>query len=161
MEKNNWHGIVALYERPYRLHAFLQIRDNLTDKEFWEIVGWIWIDNENIYQNFNEWHRLWSSNRTNRHLCMSEEEQQVIKSFSETITIWRGVRGKKYTRGLSWTIDRDKAIWFAKRFSSKNAVLLIEGTVKRTHVLAHFIGRNEQEIVALPKNVEKISTIVL
>lgn len=67
-------------------------------------------------------------------------------------TVFRGVAGrgaKRRLRGLSWTADRDKAIWFAKRF----AVTGIEGPavfqteIEAARVYAYTNGRSEQEFI--------------
>ncbi len=66
--------------------------------------------------------------------------------------VFRGVAGrgaKRHLRGISWTADRDKAIWFAKRF----AVTGIEGPtvfqteIEAARVYAYTNGRSEQEFL--------------
>jgi len=57
--------------------------------------------------------------------------------------------------GFSWTLDEEKARWFAAR-SSMETPLLARGTVSRRDVFAYLSGRGEQEIVCLPENVHNI-----
>ena len=66
---------------------------------------------------------------------------------------YSGGRGK----GLSWTQDREQAIWFAKRFHAVHGERgkVIEGICKKADVLAYFAGRDEQEIVVDPEKVMK------
>ena len=53
--ERNWHRIVWLHEKPYRLLAFLSIRDRLSDREYWEALGSIWIGTENLHDDQEQW----------------------------------------------------------------------------------------------------------
>jgi hypothetical protein len=70
-------------------------------------------------------------------------------------------RTKRSIRGLSWTLDRDKAIWFAKRFSMLPRLTprLVEGFVHKRHVLAYFGGRKEKEIVSMHVDVRGVTVL--
>src|ERR1700737_4874751 len=73
---------------------------------------------------------------------------------------WRGIAFRGRT-GLSWTLDRDKAVWFARRFSefSVGAARLFHGNVKRQDGHAFFSGGNESEIVASEVKVLKLEKL--
>src|SRR5258705_147764 len=75
---------------------------------------------------------------------MTEQERSFLAGLPEEITIYRGFNGG-HGEGMSWTLDRDKAIWFAKRFRSAPA--LATALAIRGDVHAFFSGRNEFEIV--------------
>jgi hypothetical protein len=61
-------------------------------------------------------------------------------------------------RGLSWTADKKKAEWFAGRFPTLNDKgFVASGWVRKDDVLAHFIGRQESEIVVLPDKVQDVA----
>jgi len=58
-----WSRYVGVYERPYRLEAFMEIADETCPWEYWEIAGWLWTDTENQWQNLSEWQEILSSPR--------------------------------------------------------------------------------------------------
>jgi len=60
--------------------------------------------------------------------------------------VWRGV-GERGRPGLSWTLNRNKAMWFAYR-AMGNKPRLLHGKALRRNVHALLLGRNEDEIVA-------------
>ena len=74
----------------------------------------------------------------------------------EAFDIWRGGVGQQSTDwhgvafGISWTRNRDVACWFALRPSGswiKGEPVVLKRTIERRDVLAHFTGRDEDEIV--------------
>lgn len=147
------HGYVFTHERPYRFQALLDT-DNWeleSDGDWFETAGEVWMDAEGPGINAEIWRsHVFCSNSSNRHRLMNEDELEDFNQIKEPITVYRGAGSKLYARsGLSWTTDRDKAIWFAHRFRTKNA-WLAEVTVKRMHIAAIFHRRSEAEII-LPK----------
>jgi hypothetical protein len=69
----------------------------------------------------------------------------------DPLTIYRGQDADR-PPGLSWTLDREKAERFARRFKSPAPTVLV-GTVARANVLGYFSGRDEAEVVADPADV--------
>ncbi len=74
----------------------------------------------------------------------------------EAFDIWRGGVGRPrndwhgVASGISWTRNRDVACWFALGPSSswiKGEPVVLKCTIDRRDVLAHFTGRDEDEIV--------------
>src|SRR6266567_9119101 len=89
---------------------------------------------------------------------MDREDLEVFHSLPHEIRVWRGCSGIRPGRvryGMSWSRDREKAIWFANRsrFSDLDYPIVLEATVRRPNVLAYFNGREEQEIVVKPGRV--------
>jgi hypothetical protein len=67
-------------------------------------------------------------------------------------TVFRGVAGtgaKRRLRGISWTADRDKAIWFAKRFAARGleCPTVFQTEIEAARVFACYNGRSEQEFL--------------
>jgi hypothetical protein len=48
---------------------------------------------------------------------------------------------------LSWTLDRERAEWFANRFDQKGIV--IEKAIGKEEIVAYFSGRGDQEIIVI------------
>lgn len=66
--------------------------------------------------------------------------------------VFRGVAGcgaKRRLRGISWTADRDKAIWFAKRFAARglSGPAVFQAKIEAARVYAYTNGRSEQEFL--------------
>lgn len=146
-----WSTAIFLHERPYRLDALAKYARQMDDKSYWDMVGNAWTDSENIWQNLSRWRDLWEAKRPDKDLVMTEDERDVLASLPDTIPVYRGVHGqgakKRVHNGMSWTIDRDKAVWFAERWKKPNPMVL-EGRVKKKDVHAYFAGRGETEIVS-------------
>jgi hypothetical protein len=155
-----WGSFVVLHERPYRLDALLRIVEHLSDTEYWQLVGQFWTDSENIRQNFKEWRALWSSQRPGREQAMDDEEQAFLAQLPETVTIYRGYQYAASRRGMSWTLDRDRAVWFARRFADhrKMQPKLATASVKRSNICAYFAGRGESEVIVLSRHLIDVSS---
>ena len=73
----------------------------------------------------------------------------------ETVTVWRGTSAlpfKQAVRGLSWTVDRDCACWFAMRFAGKNGnPLVLKASVPKSNILMFTDSRSEREAVIFDK----------
>jgi hypothetical protein len=56
--------------------------------------------------------------------------------------------------GISWTLDRERAEWFARRFSNEHwPGVVITGQVKRERIIALINDRQEREVVVFPRYV--------
>lgn len=158
-QSKEWRKYVFTHERAWRLHAFMAICDLIEDDcEYWGLVGGIWTDSENIWQNYTEWEDVLSSERGCRESMMDEGEQIALNLKPEEFTIYRGYNlydGGQPPFGFSWTLDKERAVWFANRFAShRGAAWVAKATVRKENVIAHFTGRGEEEIVVMPENVE-------
>jgi hypothetical protein len=165
LDKCNWSQYIWLHERPYRLDAFCSIAWRLAPtKLYWELLGEIWIDSENIFQNRDEWRELleqtYDDEKKHWH-HMSRPEDRVVFTLPpekggllDHTLIYRGYSNEDGLDGFSWTLDRARAKWFARRRTSEGQTALVaEALVARADVLAYHTGRDEQEIVALPECV--------
>jgi hypothetical protein len=144
--EKNIHSYVFTHARPFRFQALL-------DAKFWQdpLLGWyevagdVWTDTEGPGKNADIW-RSEVFCTMHCHMTMSEEEFAFFQTLKE-VQVFRGADSSKHARtGLSWTLDRNKAMWFAKRYSSKTP-WLAEATVKRPQIAAVFLGRGEKEVI--------------
>ena len=67
-------------------------------------------------------------------------------------TVYRGIGTESRENGISWTLDKEKATWFARRFSEG---YVIQGTVEKKDILAFFNDRKEKEVISSPRNVKE------
>lgn len=158
--ERNYTRFVYLHERPYRIDAFGKLLAfcDVNDHEYWTLLGDIWTDSENVWQNIELWRRYLSSDRPYRTDMMGMEEINCLyQDLDDTVTIYRGYTERGTAMGLSWTVNHITAKWFARRLSQPDEKLyLATGQVDRTDVLAYFDGRSETEVVVLPENVRGI-----
>lgn len=138
----NYSQAVWLHERPYRLDAFLAYMHKMTDEEYWSLLGGIWTDSENIHENMQGWLLALSVKRPHRNKMMAPEELEFFMALPTKLTIHRGGTPD----GLSWTLDKDTAEWFAKRFSHKKGKVHTRN-IDKHEAVAYFAGRGESEIV--------------
>ena len=145
LAEKNFSRVVFLHERPYRLNAFVQIADQLSDAKYWSLLSSIWTDTENAWQNLDEWRKLFNSNRPHQERLMDRDEILALSSLPDTVKVYRGCQKVVNEDGISWTLKRDKAQWFATRFSKDGVVL--EKEISKRDIIAVFTNRNEFEVI--------------
>jgi hypothetical protein len=164
IKSETWNTYVFLHERPYRFDALQEVMnlagwwDLYDEPELWKLIGSVWTDSENIWQQLEQWREIWQidCSPSSRAHAMDEDEQATLAALPETFTVWRGATHKGVADGLSWTPDKAKAIWFARRYAHpvEHPSHLAEGTVSKSDVLACF--SRENETVILPEFIRDI-----
>jgi len=151
--EEDWYRVVHMHERPYRLDAFLTIpAARLSDEDYWELLSEIWTDSENISENLATWKQLLNSDRPGRQRLMSQTERNTLRCLAETVTVFRGYSHPDAADGMSWTVDEDRARWFATRFEPEQA-WVASAQVSRDAVIAYLDRRGEQEILLNPEDL--------
>jgi len=145
LANNKYSSYIFLHERPYRLDAFTLIQSKLSDTQYWSLLSDIWTDTENQWQGLKKWKQLLSSNRPSRHYLMNEEEFNLLQSLPDEVTIYRGCQAGINENGLSWTLNKKKAEFFAKRFSKEGIIL--ERKIPKSNIIAFLNGRGEFEVI--------------
>ena len=147
-----WKTYVMLHERPYRLWAFMKINRiaTLIHEVYWDLVGMIWQDSENIWQETSNWEEVFTRRWATRHLMMDEGDKEFYDALPGTITVYRGWNGKpSRALGWSWTTDWDKAMWFSNRFEYQTRGVSIT-TVAKEAICGVMTGRGESEVIIQP-----------
>lgn len=146
----DWNRIIALHERPYRWDALDSIAHQMSPKELAQSFAWCWTDSENIWQSLESISDLIQQIKHPglRPYLMEADDLAHFQTLPESIQVYRGCLARNKS-GLSWTQDRDKAQWFAKRLTrSSDQPLLLTGDVSKDDVLFYTNARNEAEIIA-------------
>lgn len=150
MAENKWSTYIFLHERPWRVHAFLEIHDNMLDAQYWTLLRDVWIDSENIYSNHSDWWELLTANRRKRSMFMSRAERAAWRKLPEEIEVYRGTteeeRDSSYL-GFAWTLDKSRAAWFATRFARAGGPVLATAQVLKSDCIGLLTSRNEDEVV--------------
>jgi hypothetical protein len=147
---------VWLHERPYRLKAFSHIMHEIgKPEEYWPLLSNIWIDSENIWEEQKLWKVVLLYTMGDRNLFMTKEERSFLKKLPEKVTVYRGHKKNNKT-GLSWTLSREKALWFANRLNGEGFVA--HKTVSKSEIFAYLNRRDEDEVLLVLSwgKVEKI-----
>lgn len=158
--KGDYRRMIHLVQKPYKMQWLENLAPQMTDADYWMALGEAYIQQEFFDQA--ELRRLFTVDRPGRELLMDNEERAFLQTLPERFEIYRGYGTTLH--GWSWTLERDKAIWFAQRFAgvqNDEPPMLATGMVNKTSVVAYFAGRNESEIVVDPKKVKRIQKIEL
>jgi len=110
--EKNWSRFIFLHERPFRAEALESI-DGIPPKQFWPLVGEVWIDTESVRNDLEIWCTIWSRTDPDRVLAMTAEERAQLAELPSKLTVWRGVSHKDAVESLAWTLDRKIAVFFA------------------------------------------------
>jgi hypothetical protein len=161
-----WQYVFLIYERPYQLDALLDVADQIGDAEFWDLVGDVWRDTENAYEQYDLWYEVFHLDRACREEMMNAEEQEFLAKQPDQIKVYRGAATSldgayDAADGFAWTLRKSKARWFAERFrslfESEGAVPeILTARVEKKNVVAYFDGRGEREILVLPEHVHHL-----
>jgi hypothetical protein len=156
----NLNKAVFLHERPYRLDAFKDwvglIGSRVPNGVYWETVRQVWTDSENVHECWDDWLLVWRGDferhrLRDRRMATSLKDRRDLDKMPETLKVWHGEEHPERI-GMSWTLSRDIAAWFARRFGKKGGKLY-EGKVARSDVIAYMTSRGEEEILVEPSAV--------
>lgn len=149
----DWDTFIFLHERPYRASVCCEL---VSYKMFHpcmkpDLIRSVWVNTENAWQHSGTWDQIFGRMTPECfNEILDEDEQALRASLPDELTIWRGhdaQHGKAAQTSYSWTLDREKARWFAKRFSKEPVVT--EAQVKKEMAAGPFNDRGESEIILL------------
>ncbi len=165
--QKDWEAIIWLHERPFRIQAFFKYvaKKVESDKKYWKLLSSVWTDSENQFEHYQLLKLMLTCDRKHKECLMDLKDRAFLKKLPETnIQIYRGYSSEypKKKDGMSWTLDRDKAVWFANRLLARGArPILLSGLADKKNVHAYFSDRNESEIVIFPEHVRNRKKIPL
>lgn len=147
--------------KPYRL-AFLKYAARyLSERDAASALNFVWTTSEapNSDPNLSRRELLALFRSVSPALLMAKEELQVYEELPNPVTIYRGVTpyNAKMVKGLSWTLDRDTAEWFAHRYGSCGQAY--QAQIEKAHIHAVFLGRNEAEVIVDPNYLTELSQV--
>lgn len=157
--KQSASAIYFLLNEPYRL-TFLKFAQEYLSQEDFSVMladAWISTENPNMYPDLTRNELVAMFKAADSAELMSKDEQDMLNRLDEEVTVYRGVTpyNEKSIRALSWTLDYEKAKWFAQRFGESGTVY--EAQIKKEHILAYFDGRGESEVIVEPKYLTGIA----
>jgi len=158
MAENKWRQVVFGHEQLFYDQAFRKYLKHFDDKSYWETLSIIWTQQEQLWPDRKWFLQLFQAKRPKREHLMSAAERGTLAKLPVDFPIYRGFIGKR-GEGLSWSLSRKKAEWFARRFSVMTELgqpRLMLGVIKKKDVLAYFNARKEKEIVVDPAKVRSM-----
>lgn len=153
------HSITKLMCNKFLLVFFKYIREYLDPEDYAAELREAWLMTEfpNADPNLSLAEKVRFFRKADPKLLMSKSDYARFLSLPDELVVYRGVNRKGSYKGLSWTIDKERAEWFASRWEWNSAVY--RATVAKADVLAYFGERSEEEIVLDSrklKNIEKL-----
>lgn len=148
---NKSYGLTFLkFAKPYLSKADLS--ELLAD-------AWTRAENPNMDVNVTKAELVKMFKESDREVLMTLEERIRLSELADKLTIYRGVTtfNAKNIKALSWTVDRQKAEWFAHRYGESGTVYKTE--IDKAKVLAYFIHRGESEIIVNTKDLNTITAV--
>lgn len=160
-DTNDLFRLYHMIEKPYVLGFLKFAAPNLSKADFSTILADAWIRSEqpNHDPNLSKSKLLAMFRAADPKILMDAEEQEKLEALGDTVTVYRGVHSGKSNgiRALSWTLDMDKAAWFAGRYGRQGCVY--EAKIEKAHICALFLGRNESEVILNPKYLTDITQV--
>lgn len=159
-KETSLYSIIIMICKPYQLTFFKYIKDYLSEEDFSKLLISSWTSTEFNTNDKNVTLREFVSwfKKANKSYMMDESELKVFNDLPEEVVIYRGVGNRKYKNGMSWTLNKNKAIWFSKRFNFDDKHVY-QGIIAKKDILVYTNQRDEQEIIVDYKKIKNIGEI--
>jgi len=162
-KESNWERVIYIHERPYRWEALECVSTFLEKERLAQMFADVWIDSENIWQHQEVIGDLINQVKDTelKDCLMSEDDYLRYQLLPKTVEVYRGCLDHNQ-QGLSWTLDKEKAIWFAQRFQREGITpMVLSGRVNKSDILFYTDGRSESEVVVVSNNCVEITGCIL
>ena len=154
MNKNEALGYLFTCDRCNRLPRYFEIFDQIEQKDQYEVFLSVYKDLEFNFDWFLD--SMMDFFLRLKPVAMYEKIKKLADAEGY-ITVYRGkcTKSTSYKKALSWTLDKNKAEWFARRFqfSLNDKCYLYTGKVHHSDVVAYDNERNEKELICLRGSV--------
>jgi hypothetical protein len=162
LDSGDWEGYIDSHESHERLPAFIQLLadrgNHVTDREYWRLLAAVWTGHDVVYRDLPTWRWLFRSNRGERHHLMTEPERARYAELPDRVTVHRGSGQLAGRHGIAWTLDHERAVFFARDFprsprlrwlgiANPTGAYLATVTVRRERIIAWLDHRGEDELL--------------
>jgi hypothetical protein len=161
-KKADWMGAISMYTKQFLLQGFCNDMEHFDNATYWSLLAHVWMNTEFPWRDRRLLLDMFLSPRPERDKLIEESEHQALARLTESFPVYRGFLGRR-AKGLSWTTERKRAIWFARRFAKIGIgdPRLLSGIATKKDVLAYFTRREESEVVIDPEKVKEREVQVL
>ena len=147
--KKDYERLFTFVDKKILIPTFIELYNEIPDGQKYNVFNDLYMRSEFGFGMFPE--EILDDVFTKRKL--SKEWKERMKEFKKkakintdgTITVFRGEGSKSTKNGMSWTLDRKVANFFANRFESKGKV--VSKKIKPEQVLDYLPDRNESEVL--------------
>lgn len=151
--------VYMMIRKSYRLTFLKFVEQDLSREDMSKLLADAWTTSENPNQDVNvsltlatKWFK-----KADKHVLMDEEDYKVYESLPGVFKVYRGVSVSRNPHGMSWTVNKEKAVWFANRFNTADESGYVQAaTAHKEDVLAYFNTMGEDEIVINTKSLYDI-----
>ncbi|AZS12602.1 hypothetical protein HWB99_gp066 [Mycobacterium phage DrLupo] len=164
MSSRDFSQVIHAFERPYRIDAIGYVMEHcgdVTGIEMWTMLRVAWTDSENIWQNEQQWRDLfeeWYDDSREFFMTSESAQEWAMLPDDQPVPVYRGFSVDGREQGMSWTTDKIRAKWFARRFANdghgRGAARLAIGTVMKCDCIGYVNERTESEVVVFPEKVD-------
>lgn len=151
--------ILIFINAPY-YPAFLKYTYNdMSIQDMSKVLKMVWTETEfpNHDANLSKAEFIKLFKAADKKILMDKQEFNLFSQFPKTVKVYRGTKLEDY-KALSWTLDKQKAVWFSERFLKNNEKgIVYEAEIDRDYILAYFNGRDEKEVVLDYKKLKNIN----
>lgn len=145
----------------HRLYIFKEISSLLTEEDYCFGLKTSYIKTEGVNTkntkiSLEEVLKLFKN--CNLEMLMGDDYNTFV-DLPETLIIYRGTAQGNNASAISWTIDKERAIWFYKKYDSKGTVL--EAKIKKEDVICYLdkTACSEKEVIVDYKKVFDIKEL--
>ena len=172
LERKEWEQAVDFIEGwRHRFRCLNEViepkipRDALNDRRYWALVLKILRDSTDHFKQETEIIAALDRPRTGKFETLNGKDHLAFLELPANLTGWRGVCASDEAQaeeasksGFSWTIDRGKAEFFAKRQMEKTgSPFIARSTFRKEKIEAYFPSLGEVEFLVLPSQEMKIT----
>ncbi len=127
---------------------------SITADEAAKLIGEWWSDSESPTSNLGR-----NGIRLVLVLFRRLQALEPPQRLPDVVTVYRGCspRERKRPQGISWTLSRDKAEWFARRYAFGKPMIVLQATNPRGSVLCFIGDRAEREVIVDPKEITEFA----
>ena len=148
-------SLLVHISKPYRVQFLDFIKDYISGEELGKLLSWVWTQTE-FPNQYGTGMLMELFKRADKDSLMDGGEKKILDGLPEVVEIYRGTQVKKAKiRGLSWTLSKAKAKWFADRWKTKSGKVY-KATIARKDIYAYFDGRGEQEVVVNARRLKNV-----
>jgi hypothetical protein len=141
----------------HRFEAMVAMRPLVENPiTYWKMMNLAWTTAELISPHTFAVEELFGHHVECRAAFMGLADRRALAALPETIKVWRGTSFPSQD-GWSWSLNRESAEWFGRRWPISGEAYLIEGEVERANVIAYLGDRGEAEIVVSQDHVSVLN----
>lgn len=145
------------HDKPERWEALADIEDRLSDRMFFQTFVSVWENSESNDAHLSLIDRLIAARGVSADRVMpvlGKRDRDFLDNLPDPIRVFRGTTMENPYGDYSWSTDRAKAEWFARRCYEATPALAT-GMVRKADILFAYAGRGESEIAAKPDVVSR------